>query len=149
MEGKFPLTNLFALSVEWVQALIPHPMFCRFWVHKRCSGITGKLKENSNYKRQTRSNQQTDIAEDCQDIELNGQSLEIVEKLCDVGHTLGITKGWVIAKVFDSVPMSITKAYLTSKMQRPKVSANYSSWEKILPRVPQGFILYSISDTCS
>ena len=145
MEVKFPLVNLFVLFVEWMQALIPHPMFRSCWVHKRCSGITGKLKGNNNYKCQTRANQQTDIAEDCQDIKLNGQSLEIVEKLCDVGDTLGIRKGWVIAECFDSVLLSTPQAYLTSKKQRPKVGTNYSLWQKILPRVPQGPILYSIS----
>ena len=36
------------------------------------------------------ANKQTDIAEDCPDIELNGQSFEIVEKFCYFGGTIGV-----------------------------------------------------------
>ena len=38
------------------------------------------MKEGSKCKRQTHVNQQIDIVEDCSGIELNGKSLEIVEK---------------------------------------------------------------------
>ena len=41
-------------------------------MHKRCSSIRGKLKEDSKFKCQTCGNQQTDVAEDCPGIELNG-----------------------------------------------------------------------------
>ena len=34
-----------------------------------------------------------DTTEDCPDIELNGQSLEIVERLCYLGDTTGARKG--------------------------------------------------------
>ena len=44
--------------------------FCRCWVHKRYSGIGGKLKEDSKSKCQIRANQQADIAEDCPGIEI-------------------------------------------------------------------------------
>ena len=50
-----------------VQAEIPsNPsnQFCRCWVHKRCSGIRGKLKEDSKIKCQTWASQQTDISVD-------------------------------------------------------------------------------------
>ena len=36
------------------------------------------------------ANKQTDVAEDCPDIELNGQSFEIVEKFCYFGGTIGV-----------------------------------------------------------
>ena len=45
--------------------------FCRCWLHKRCSAIRSKLKEDSKFKFQTCANQQKDIAEDCAGIELN------------------------------------------------------------------------------
>ena len=54
--------------------------FCSCWVHKRCSSIRGTLEENNTFKCQTYANQQTDKAENCPVIELNGQSLEIVGK---------------------------------------------------------------------
>ena len=55
-------------------------------MHKRYRGIRGKLKEDTKFKR---ANQQTDIAEDFRGMELNSQSLEIVEKFCDLGDTIG------------------------------------------------------------
>ena len=51
-------------------------------MYKRCSGIRGKLKDDSKFKCQTCANQRIDIAEHCQSKELNGQSLEIVERKC-------------------------------------------------------------------
>ena len=60
--------------------------FCRCWVHKRCSGIRGKLEEDTKFKC---ANQQTDIAEECLGIELNGQSLEIEEEFCYLGDIIG------------------------------------------------------------
>ena len=48
-------------------------------MHKRYSGIRGE---------RTYANQQTDIAKDCTDIELNGNYLEIVEKFYYLGGTL-------------------------------------------------------------
>ena len=38
---------------------------------------------------------QTDITEDCPGIELNEQSLEIVEKSCYLGETIGASRGAV------------------------------------------------------
>ena len=58
------------------------------WVHRKCSGIRGKLKEDSLFKYQTCANQQTNIAEDCPGIELNGRSLEIVEKFFCLSDTI-------------------------------------------------------------
>ena len=37
--------------------------FCRGWVHSRCSGIKGKMKEDRKLKCHICANQQTDIAE--------------------------------------------------------------------------------------
>ena len=57
-------------------------------MHKKCSGVRGKLKEDSKYKRQGCTNQQTDISVDSAGIELSGLSLEIVEKFY-LGDTIG------------------------------------------------------------
>ena len=43
--------------------------FCRCSVHKRCSGIRGKLKEDSKDECQICLYRQLDIAEDCPDME--------------------------------------------------------------------------------
>ena len=53
--------------------------FCKYWVHKRGSGIKGKLKEDYEFRCQTYVNEQTDIAQDRTCLWLNGQSLEILE----------------------------------------------------------------------
>ena len=61
--------------------------FCSCWMHKTCKGMRGKLKEDSETKCQTNSNQQAGIAEDCPGIELDRQSLEIEENFCYLGDT--------------------------------------------------------------
>ena len=64
-------------------------------MHKRCSGIRGKLKKDSKFKCRICRNQQTDVAQDCPVIESNGQSLKIVEKICYLGDTVGAKRGAV------------------------------------------------------
>ena len=71
---------------------------CWCWLHKRC-GCTGcKLKEHSKFRCQTYANQSTEIAKDCPNIVLNGQSLESAENFSYLGVTIGARGG-----VFDSV----------------------------------------------
>ena len=83
-------------------------------MHKRCSGIRGKVKENSKFKCQTCANQQTDVAVDCPGIELNSQFLETMKKFYLDGAIVArggatdsvITKirsGWY--KLTDLVPL--------------------------------------------
>ena len=48
-------------------------------MHKECSGIRGKPKQDSEFKCEICAIQRTDITEDCLDIKLKGQSLEITE----------------------------------------------------------------------
>ena len=55
-------------------------------MHKRGSDIRGKLKEDSKFKCQTYADQQTDIAENC-------PGIEIVEKVCYLGDTIGARMG--------------------------------------------------------
>ena len=60
-EGRFPCPvckkSVSSYSILW--------QFCRCWLHKRCNGIIGKPKEDSEFKCQTCANRQIDIAEDC------------------------------------------------------------------------------------
>ena len=62
-------------------------------MHKWCSGIRGKLEKDNNFKCQASANHHTGIAEDFPGIELNGQSLKIVEKFCYLGGTTGARGG--------------------------------------------------------
>ena len=41
----------------------------------------------------------------------------------------------------DLASLKIQQGYLTNRKQRTKFGSFYSSWEKILSGVPQGFIL--------
>ena len=64
-------------------------------MHKRCGDIKGKLKDDSKIKCQTSANYQTDIPEGCPGIKLNCQYLEIGEKFCYLGDTIGAREGTV------------------------------------------------------
>ena len=64
--------------------------------------MRGKLREDDKVKCQTCVNQQTDIAEGFPGIELTGQSLEIEEKFCYLGDTVGVRGG-----AYDSVKTGI------------------------------------------
>ena len=59
------------------------------WLHKRCGGTRGKLKEDSKFKCHMYANQLTEIKEDCPDIVINGQSLEIAKNICYFGDIIG------------------------------------------------------------
>ena len=78
VEGKFPCA-VYRKNVSRNSILY---QFYKCQVYKRCSGIRGKLKEDSKFKYQTCANQQTGIVQVCPDIQLNSQSLEILEKFC-------------------------------------------------------------------
>lgn len=86
LEGKFPC----AICEKGVSSNSILNQFCNGIT--RCirdSSSAGKLKEDSKFKFQSWVNQQTDIAEDYSDIEIKGQSLEIVKTF----HYLGVTTG--------------------------------------------------------
>ena len=70
IEGRFPC----AVCRNGVESNSTLCQFCRCWVHKRCSGIRGKLKEDSkgrvkgrsSYSQMIVSSQRLSrIAEDC------------------------------------------------------------------------------------
>ena len=75
-------------------------------MHRRSKGIRGKLKQDSKFRRQTYANQQSDITQECPDIELKCQSLEIVKKLCYLGNKNGARAG-----AFDSGVTSIRSGW--------------------------------------
>ena len=71
-------------------------------MQKRCSGIRGKLKEDSRFVCKIYANQQTEIVEDFPGTELNDQSLEIVEKFCYLGTTIRAS-GFVVDSVITRI----------------------------------------------
>ena len=85
------------------------------WLHKRCGGTRGKLKEDSKFKCHIYANQLTEITEDCPDIVINGQSLKIAKNICYFGDTIGargaafdsaitrISSRWCILVLFQPV----------------------------------------------
>ena len=58
-------------------------------MHKRCSGIRGKLKKDSKLKCQTCANQETDSRGLSK--HRNDQSLEILKKFCYFSDKIGAT----------------------------------------------------------
>ena len=64
-------------------------------MHKRCSSIKSKLKEESKFKSQICVKQQANIVKVYPGMELNGQSLEIVEKFCYLDGAIGARWGCI------------------------------------------------------
>ena len=67
IDGKFPC----AVCRKGVGSNFILCQFCRCWLHKRCSGFKGKLKDDSKFEYQVSANQQTYIPDDCPDIAEN------------------------------------------------------------------------------
>ena len=76
-EGKFPCavcrkgTDITSINASFTDL--------SRYVHKRYSGIRGKLKDDSKFKCQACENKPIHIAENCSGVELNSPFLEIVE----------------------------------------------------------------------
>ena len=92
------------------------------------------MKEDSEFEYQTCAIEETDIPEECPGIYLNGQSLEIVEKLCYRSHeirakaravTSAIRKaksGW--SKFRDLVPLGVIRQII------------FNIWDKVFKSGP-------------
>ena len=119
-EGKFPC----AFCRKRVGSNSILCQFCSCLLHKRFSGIRGKLKEDSKLKCQTCANLQRDIAEDCPGIELIDQSLETVEKFCYLGDTIGAREGG-----FDSVITRIRSGWCNFRDLVPFLAGRSSPLE--------------------
>ena len=87
IEGFIQMTWVLLIGFACVGSNFILFQFCWRWVHKRC--IRGKQKEYSMIKCQTYANQLTDIAGNYPGIELNGQSLKMVEKFYCLRDTIG------------------------------------------------------------
>ena len=101
--------------------------FCKYWVHKRCSGIKGKLKEDGEFRCQTYTNEQTVKAQDRTCLWLNGQSLEILEKFCYLDEA---TKGGCSWQFFNMdqesrLPNHLSKRWCQSEEKGPYLNKIY------------------------
>ena len=67
---------------------------CKGWVHKRCSGIKGKLKPDSSFQCTTCVSKQSMVDEN--EIDLgSGVVLEQVKSFCYLGDVIGVgTFAW-------------------------------------------------------
>jgi len=67
---------------------------CKHWVHKRCSGIKGRLKANSDYKcRKCNYNISSNTEAELEEVLVDGVALQFVDKFCYLGDTISSTGG--------------------------------------------------------
>ena len=62
-------------------------------MYKRCSGVKGRLKENNQFKCKRCTVGETVGDLDIKTVECDGQSLEVVQKFCYLGDTIGARGG--------------------------------------------------------
>ena len=74
--------NLGSKSILW-----------RCWVCKACSGISGRMKQDDEFRCRPCASQRTDRGEESPDKELGGQSFEIMEKRCSLCEIIGARGG--------------------------------------------------------
>ena len=62
---------------------------CKLCVHKHCSGIKGRLKTDQEFKCNSCAQGECVTAEESVVVNCDGQCLDIVEKFCYLGDTIG------------------------------------------------------------
>ena len=87
-EGHFPC----AICKKGVGSNSIYCKSCKHWVHKRCSGIKGKLASGQEY---TCSKCSADCPPEAENVVVNcgGQKIDVVEKFCYLGDTIGARGG--------------------------------------------------------
>ena len=111
---------------------------CRYWLHKRCGGTRGKLKEDNKFKCKIYANQLTEIAEDCPDIVINGQSLGIAKNICYVGDTIGARGG-----AFDSAITRISTRWCILVLFLTSRSLPIGAKDRVYPASVRSIMLYA------
>ena len=67
---------------------------CKHWVHKKCSGIRGRLVEDKDFQcNRCRGLARTIDGHPCDSITLGGHTLEVVDTFCCLGDTIGAGGG--------------------------------------------------------
>ncbi|KAK3893379.1 hypothetical protein Pcinc_002812 [Petrolisthes cinctipes] len=63
------------------------------WVHKKCSGITGRLKDDKRFMCKRCKKMAVADDSDIEKVYLDGEAIEVVEKFCYLGDTIGAQGG--------------------------------------------------------
>ena len=67
---------------------------CKHWVHKKCSGIRGRLVEDENFQyNRCRGLARPTDGRPCDSITLGGHTLEVVDTFCYLGDTISAGGG--------------------------------------------------------
>ena len=66
---------------------------CKHWIHRRCSGIQGRIRPDPNFKCKTCRGTNVAATQVIQEVILGGQSLEIVKNFCYLGDMVGQAGG--------------------------------------------------------
>ncbi|KAK3868503.1 hypothetical protein Pcinc_026104 [Petrolisthes cinctipes] len=66
---------------------------CKHWVHKKCIGITGRLKDDKRFMCKRCKKMAVADDSDIEKVYLDGEAIEVVEKFCYLGDTIGAQGG--------------------------------------------------------
>ena len=75
---------------------------CKHWVHKKCSGITGMLRDDNQFKCKRCKTTKTAENSNMEKVFLDGQAIEVVQRFCYLGDMIkaqGRAGPGVIARV--------------------------------------------------
>ena len=73
---------------------------CSHWIHKKCSGITGKLAPNINFKyKRCIGEARTIDARPFKKLQMDGEMLEVVDPFCYLGDTLSAGGGCELSSI--------------------------------------------------
>jgi hypothetical protein len=70
-----------------------HCQGCNQWVHKRCSGLTGRLQTDPAFRCRTCQAESMPTPAGIQEVSLGGQHLEVVDSFCYLGDVVGQAGG--------------------------------------------------------
>jgi len=88
--GKFPCS----VCKRGVGANSIQCTACNLWVHKRCSGIKGKLQSATSYRCKKCVDGRSEIVESLKEIQIElDKKVECVDKFCYLGDTIGAGGG--------------------------------------------------------
>ena len=102
-QGRYPCGVCYkGVGVNSVQC-----QSCSYWVHKRCSKIKGRLQNIKDFKCKTCKDKESGVKQ-VENVVVNcgGENLEVVEKFCYLGDTIGSRGG-----AFDSVTARIRSGW--------------------------------------
>ena len=112
---------------------------CMHYIHKRCSGIKGKLKEDNNYMCSTCLNPNAEIPPI--EFTIDGSPLEVVPTFCFLGDMIGNNGG-----CFDAITMRVKSAWKKFRELLPILSnksITLKSRGHVFSAAVRGVLLYA------